>query len=137
MLTKLKALYQKNGALLRYCVVGGLTTVIDLAVFALCAQVLSIPYWLGKVIAWIFAVAFAFCGSKWVVFRTKDKTGRALWGEAGRFLAMRLATLAFAELFLYVTITLLCMHHNLANFLSNVFVVILNYLLSKLIVFKQ
>lgn len=133
---RLAALYRQYGDVLRYLVIGGLTTVIDLVVFAVANGLLGVHYQAAKVIAWVLAVAFAFWGNKFVVFRTQSKDRQGVLREAGSFVAMRLLTLGFSALFLYVTIGRWQWDENLSNLVCNVVVVVLNYVLSKLVVFR-
>ncbi len=137
MLKKLRELYHRHGDLLRYVVIGAATTGIDLIFFALFHTALGIGYAVAKVLTWVVAVTFAFCGNKWVVFRTKGTDGRTLLGEAVRFFAMRVVTLVLSVLLLYLFIDLWGMESNLANLIDNVVVIVLNYVLSKLFVFTK
>lgn len=137
MKQKLMDLYAKYGDILRYLVIGVLTTVIDIAFFALFNGVLGLHYQIAKVIAWVVAVAFAFWGNKKIVFRTKTENGTALLREAGSFLAMRLVTLAFSVVFLYGAVEIVGWDENISNIICNIVVIILNYILSKLVVFKK
>jgi putative flippase GtrA len=133
MKEKIVTLYRRHGETIRYLIIGGMTTLIDLACFAL-LMALGVGELPAKTITWVVAVSFAFFGNKFVVFRTRD---RALAGEALRFAAMRLLTLAFSWGFLYLTITLAGMNANLSNLLCNLAVIVLNYLLGKFVVFKK
>ena len=91
----------------------------------------------ATVAAWIIAVAFAFITNKIWVFKSKTKTNQETTKEAVMFVIARLITLGI-EVFL--------MWHMVDNFkqdkliwklLCNIITVILNYLFSKLIVFKE
>lgn len=137
MYKKLRGLYQKHGDILRYLIIGGITTLIDIAVYSLLTNVFSMAYTPTKVIAWILAVAFAFWGNKWVVFRTKTKNRRQLLRETVSFIAMRLLTLLFSLIFLRVTIDTWGWNSDLSNILCNVVVIVLNYILSKIFVFTE
>lgn len=132
-----QAAYRKHGEILRYLVIGGLTTLIDIASFAALTQWLSIQIEPAKVVAWILAVSFAFAGNKWIVFQTKTKNDRALFGEAIRFFVMRLGSLGFALLFNHIAVRLWLWNAQLANLVSNGFVIVINYVLGKLFVFRQ
>lgn len=137
MRQKLTELYRKHGDILRYLIIGACTTLIDIVFFALLNGVLGMHYQLAKVIVWVLAVAFAFAGNKWVVFRSKTTDRGALLREAGSFTAMRMLTLLFSLVFLYLTIDRLGWDENLSNILSDIVVIVLNYILSKLVVFRK
>lgn len=136
MIGKLKALYAKYGDILRYLIIGGVTTLIDLAAFAL-LETTGMNYLVAKSIAWVLAVAFAFWGNKQIVFRTETRDARGVAKEAGSFLAMRLITLGISLGFMYIAVDLLGWNENLSNLICNIVVIILNYILSKLIVFRK
>lgn len=134
---KLRNLYQKYGELLRYLVIGGLTTLIDVVCFAILTDVVHMQIEPAKVIVWFIAVSFAFICNKWIVFRTKTKNSREFALEAVRFFAMRLGSLGFALLFNHIAVRIWGFNSNVANLISTVFVIIINYVLGKLIVFRQ
>lgn len=134
---KLKALYKRHGDFLRYLIIGGLTTLVDNGIFALAHGGIGLHYQTANAAAWVVAVSFAFLGNKWVVFRTPTKDGRSLLLEAARFTAMRLLTLLFSVAFLYAAIDLLGIDEFLSKAVSSVAVIALNYVLSKLVVFKS
>lgn len=137
MKEKLKALYLRYGDILRYLIIGGLTTLVDLIVFMLLNSVLGVHYQAAKIASWVLAVAFAYWGNRRIVFRSETKDRRGLLREAGSFVAMRVVSLLFSLLFLYIAIDRAGLDENLSNLLCNVFVVILNYILSKLVVFRK
>jgi putative flippase GtrA len=128
------SLYRRHRESIWYLIIGGITTVIDLVSFALLTGPLGIGELFAKTIAWVLAVTCAFIGNKWLVFRSQNS---ALGGEVLRFAIMRVLTLAFSWGFLYLTINLAGWNGNLSNLLCNVVVIVLNYILSKTLVFKQ
>lgn len=137
MKTTLWSIYEKHGDILRYLIIGALTTLLDILFFSLLNGVLLLHYNLAKSITWIVTVTFAFFGNKWIVFRTKTEGSRQRALEALRFYASRLLTLLFSILFLSAFISLLGIDENLSNLLCNVFVIILNYVLGRWMVFRH
>ena len=132
-----RALLQKNAELLRYLAIGGITTLIDIVCFALLAEIIGMPIEPAKVITWIVAVSFAFAGNKWIVFHTEEKTGRALLEEALGFYAARLLSLGFALLFNHIAVRSWLWNGSVANAVSTVFVIVVNYVLGKWIIFRK
>lgn len=137
MKEKIKALYARYGDILRYLIIGGLTTLLDMGVFALLHAVLGVHMQVANVITWVVAVAFAFVGNKWLVFRTDTKDRRELLREGVSFVSMRLLTLLFSAAFLEIAVKALGWDELVAKAVSTVLVVILNYVLSRLVVFRQ
>lgn len=137
MKQKLKDLYQRHGDILRYLIIGGLTTLIDFVTFTLCYNAIGIHYLVSKAIAWVLAVVFAFWGNRVVVFRSRTSGGAGVAKEAGGFLVMRVLTLLFTLAFMHVTVEWLHVDENIANLIVTIFVVVLNYVFSKLVVFRK
>ena len=137
MWKKIKELYEKHQGLFWYLVIGGITTVIDIIAFWFAHDIVGVHYQIAKIFAWILAVAFAFFGNRMFVFRSEAKGAQAILAEAGRFVAMRVLTLLFSLGFMYVAVDLFGLDENLSNILSLIFVLILNYVLSKLVVFRK
>lgn len=134
---KIKALYRKYQDILWYLLVGGVTTLIDIVVFALMNSTFGLYYQTAKAISTAAAIAVAFVGNKWLVFRTKSESRGAFLRELGSFVAMRLVTYFFSAAFLQLTIGSWQWDENLANIIANVVVIIANYVLSKLVVFRK
>lgn len=140
---QINALFHKfvNRETVSYVVVGVFTTVIDLVLFWICSLFYSegnmLGVTIGKIVAWIGAVAFAFFASKFVVFRSHDKSAGIFLREAVSFTASRLFSLLFAMVFIWLTVRLAGMDENVSNILSNIFVIIINYITSKLVVFRK
>ena len=107
---------------------------------------------ISNVLAWIFAVAFAYVTNKLFVFESKSWEGKVLAKEIPSFVAARLFSLGVEELGLIIFVNFLhfdskVFHIPLINFdlsgemtakiILAVVVVILNYFFSKLVIFKK
>ena len=132
-----------NKETISYLIFGVLTTIINIVVFWLAQRELSLVMsedaasLVGNVIAWIISVAFAFVTNKLYVFESKSMAFKVVIAELTGFVIARLLSLAFDEGFMFVAIVLLSMNSLLAKIISNVFVVIINYVLSKFFIFKN
>ncbi|MBC8534643.1 GtrA family protein [Yeguia hominis] len=135
---RLRTIFKKlvNRETILYVVFGVLTTLINLAVFALCSR-LSIAWELGNGIAWIVSVLFAFITNKLFVFESKSFRFGIFLRELLSFFAARLFSLAVEYAGLWLLIDVLGWKEMLAKILMNIVVIILNYLLSKLLIFKK
>lgn len=99
---------------------------------------------------WVAGVIFAFFTNKFWVFRNEEKGKRAVWLQFGKFVASRLATY-FVELGIGVLVPLALTACGYVAFrfiinidadivamaISMVVVTVLNYILSKLLVFRK
>ena len=133
----MKALLEKYRGLILYAVFGALTTAINIAVYALCYRVLHIPNVPSNVIAWILSVLFAFITNKLYVFESKSLERGTVARELASFVGARLATGLLDLAVMFVGVDLLHGPDLVFKVGSNVIVIILNYVLSKLIVFRK
>ena len=126
--------YTKYKSLLLYLFFGGLTTVISIASFILFDQ-LGLHELLSNILSWILAVLFAYVTNRVWVFGSKAK-GKEIGEEMLSFFSGRLLTLGLEEAMLLFFVTLLSFNGTLIKCLGQVVVLILNYLISKLLVFR-
>lgn len=137
----LQKIYYKYEEKWLYLVFGGLTTVVSIVTkLLLFAIVPNEPKWestAGVVFSWICAVTFAFFTNKKYVFKNETKTSKEFWKVFASFYGARLATLGMEEAIFLICCDWLSMSKTLITFLSQVFIFIANYVLSKLFVFKD
>ena len=137
MIDRIKALCIKYKEVLLYLIFGGLTTMVSLASFWVCTYPLHINVLISNVISWICAVTFAyFTNAKWV-FEAKPRSRGEALRQFVSFYAGRLATLGVEEAILLVFVTLLHGNEMIVKVIAQVVVVVLNYVVSKLFVFKK
>ena len=121
---------------------GGMTTVVSWGSYSAFVLLGASVFW-GNVLSWICAVLFAFVSNKLWVFQSKSWAGNVLLPELGKFLSSRVATGVFemvavpALVALGLNQTILGIEGMVSKVLVSVVVVILNYILSKLFVFKK
>ena len=133
-MNKLKKIINKETLL--YLVFGVLTTVVDFLVYIILTH-LSVNFMFANVISWFFAVIFAYITNKLFVFDSKSMNKDVLIDEIMSFISARLFSLVFSLIFIYSTVTLLGTNDLVAKILSSIFVVIINYVLSKFYIFKK
>ena len=132
-----KKLYSKYRDIIPYVIFGVLTTVINWVVYKLAYGIIGIPNVLSTCIAWLFAVAFAFFTNKVWVFGSKSFERKVVLKEAAEFFLARLLTGILDVAFMWVTVDILGFNADLCKIISNVFVIIINYVLSKAFIFKK
>lgn len=125
-----------NKETISYTFFGVLTTVVDFVVFALLHYTFSINEIVANTIAWIFAVATAYITNKLFVFESKSFDIKTLKHELPSFIAARIFSLIITDIFLAFA-GLIGMNMLLAKLLISVFVIISNYIFSKLFIFKK
>ncbi|MBO7358849.1 MAG: GtrA family protein [Clostridia bacterium] len=134
---KIKALALKYKEQILYVFFGGLTTLINWGAYALCYNVLGVSNVPSVIIAWILGVAFAFVTNKIWVFESRSFDTKTVLRELWTFVAARLVTGLLDLGIMYLAVDVLGGNGNVWKLISNVIVIILNYVFSKLIVFKK
>ncbi len=134
---KIKALVLKYKEQILYVFFGGLTTLINWGAYALCYNVLGVSNVPSVIIAWILGVAFAFVTNKIWVFESRSFDTQTVLRELWTFVAARLVTGLLDLGIMYLAVDVLGGNGNVWKLISNVIVIILNYVFSKLIVFKK
>lgn len=134
---KLKELFEKYYDLITYLVFGVLTTAVNYIVYLPCYNLLGLGASISTVIAWVAAVAFAFLTNKPFVFRSHDWSAKVVLPELVKFVETRVGSGALETLILFVTVDCLRWDGNLWKLVTSVVVVVLNYVGSKLLVFKK
>lgn len=131
-------LYHRYEETFWYLVFGGLTTLLNLAVFYVLYEWMRIDTVVSNVIAWIAGVLFAFVTNKLFVFRSEGWNGKKVWWELGTFVSARLFSGVFDTVFL-VAFTEWWIHFPAmpVKVVSNILVIIMNYIFSKWIVFRK
>lgn len=125
--------YKKYKEIIHYLIVGVLTTIVSLASYYLFRLFIS-NYQVCTILSWITAVLFAYVTNKIFVFESKNKN---IIKEFSEFVGARIMTLLFEMLFMFVTVELIHINDRIAKLIVQVFITILNYVLSKLFVFKK
>ena len=137
MLQKIRALVVKYWDILSYLVFGVMTTVVNYAVYLPIYNLLGLSAAVSNVIAWVAAVAFAFLTNKPFVFKSHDWSAKTVIPELTKFVSCRIASGAMETVILLLTVDLLGWNGNIWKLSTQVLVVILNYVTSKLVVFRK
>jgi putative flippase GtrA len=87
--------------------------------------------------AWVIAVTFAYIVNKWSVFRSRSSSAKDELTKMGKFYGARLVTLGVEQLGMYIFIERLGIYRWLVKGGLAVIVIILNYIFSKLYIFKK
>lgn len=131
----LKKLVNKETIL--YLVFGILTTAINIAVCGLLSDILKWDIYLSNTIAWVLSVIFAFVTNKLFVFNSKSTDKKTLFKETFSFLIARLISLGFDMLVVWLMVDLWGVNVWIVKIISNVIVIIMNYIFSKLFIFND
>ena len=120
-----------------YSLFGVLTTLVNYLVFLPLYNQLNFSAVISNSIAWIFSVIVAFLTNKPFVFKSKDWSTNVVVPEFIRFVSCRLLSGVAETLILLITVDFLCWNGNLWKILTTLFVIIINYVGSKMLVFRK
>lgn len=126
-----------NRETISYVVFGVLTTVVNLVTYNACADWLGWNTALSTTVAWVTAVIFAYVVNKLFVFHSHT-TGRAdFLREMGMFFGARALTYVIDLLGMMLLVDVLHWHGGLSKILTNILVLVLNYVFSKVFIFRK
>lgn len=116
-----------------YVVFGVLTTVVNILAYLLFARIFNVNYIYSNIIAWFLSVLFAYITNRIWVFESKSSN---IIKEASYFFAGRIFSGVLDTGLMYVFIDLLSFGDEFSKIIIQAIVVIVNYVLSKYVVFK-
>ncbi len=117
-----------------YVIVGVLTTAVYFGTYAF-FKYFGVNYMVNSCLSWIVAVLFAFFANKYFVFRSMRAND--LFQEMFRFFGARIVTLLMDLVITWSCIELLGIGEWTTKIFSQIVVMVLNYLFSKLFVFRK
>jgi len=127
----------ENTELVSYLFVGVATTLVNYVAYFLATRTAGLSVIAGTWVAWVIAVAFGYVANKLFVFKTHCPDTGALLREAGSFFAMRLVSLGMETVLMFLLVEVLHLNDLAMKLLVNIVVIILNYVFSKLFIFKK
>ena len=130
------AWYHKYKEGLLYLFFGGCTTLVNIVTFAL-FRLINISTYVSNGLAWIISVLFAFVTNKVFVFESRGKSKKETFKEGLSFFGFRLLSLFIDMATMYLLIDVFSWNEMLSKVISNIVVIILNYIFSKLFIFKK
>lgn len=134
---------KKNKEIILYIVFGIGTTLINWIVYTIFIKAFGAGITLSNTVAWLAAIAFAFLTNKLFVFESKEwclgKTIKEVISFLGSRLLSGLVEIALPIVLIYFGINqpFFSIDGGIAKLITNLVVIILNYILSKLFVFKK
>lgn len=126
-----------NTELVAYLFAGVATTVVNYVAYFIATRWMGMGVMPGTWTAWVLAVAFGYAVNKAFVFHTHCENMAALVKEAVSFFTMRLVSLGAETVIMFVTVELLGLNDLVMKLLTNFIVIVLNYVFSKLFIFKK
>ena len=134
---KLRILLRKYEDVLSYLFFGVLTTVVNYLVYLPCYNTLGLSAAVSNGAAWVAAVAFAYLTNKPFVFKSHDWSMKTVLPELAAFVGCRVGSGLLETGILFLSVDCLRWNGNAMKLVTSVLVVILNYIGSKLLVFRS
>ncbi len=131
-------IYEKHKEKILYLFFGGLTTLISLITYYLLTLTIlnvnnALELQIANIISWITGFTFAYFTNREYVFNSKNKDFK----EFIKFFLSRIFTLVLDMLIMYIFVTKLKYNNVIFKLVSQIIVIVTNYVVSKLIVFKK
>lgn len=135
----MKVFYNKHKEIINYIIIGILTTFVSLGSYYLCVLTFLDPnnpieLQIANIIAWILAVVFSYITNRIYVFEVKTKINIK---EISTFVGSRILSLFIDMFSMFVMVTLLKINDKTAKIIVQFIVTAVNYVFSKLFVFKK
>lgn len=135
---KIKKLIAQNREIISYLIVGLLTTLVSLSTYFICTHTFLNPenafeIQIANLISWFFSVTFAYITNRIFVFKSQSKN---YIKEIFSFFTSRMATLLMDMGIMFFIVTLMHCNDGIGKLISQVVVIVANYVLSKVFVFK-
>ncbi|EGT5043324.1 GtrA family protein [Clostridioides difficile] len=129
-------LFKKYEETILYLFFGALTTIINIITYLLLTRIIFLDFLSANALAWFCAILFAYITNKFFVFKSRKLEVIFFIKEFASFFSLRLLSGIIEMIIMYVTIDLLSINDFLVKILTNIIVIILNFIFSKMIVFR-
>ena len=137
MIEKLRSLIEKYWDVLSYLFFGVLTTVVNYLIYLPVYNFCGLSAALSNMIAWVGAVIFAFLTNKPFVFQSHDWSRKTVVPEFTKFIATRISSGVLETVILLIAVDTLGGNGNIWKLITQVMVIVVNYVGSKLLVFRN
>ena len=137
MKEKIRKLFLRYYDLIMYLIFGVMTTAVNYLVYLPCYNLFGLSASVSNMISWVVSVAFAFLTNKPFVFRSHDWSAKVVWPELVKFVGCRVGSGVMETVILFVTVDTLRWNGNIWKLVTSVLVVVVNYVGSKLLVFRK
>lgn len=126
--------YKKNKEIILYLLFGFLTTVVNIVFYIILVWLFGFNYIVGNIFAWLFSVIFAYVTNKLWVF---EETENNIILEFTLFIGGRIFSGFVDSLLLYLFVGILLWNDFISKIIIQIIVVLINYIISKWVVFKN
>lgn len=140
-MNKLINIYKKYQEIINYLIIGVLTTLVSIFTYFILSLILDINnnilFIFANIISWICAVVFAYITNKRFVFNSATFNRKEEIKLFSMFVSSRITTLLIELIFMFLTVKVLLLNDKISKVIAQIIVIILNYIISKIFVFKK
>ena len=133
----MKELFMKYKEVISYLFFGVLTTVVNFVVYFACTDGLHINYLAATAVSWVAAVLFAYVTNRKWVFESKVPGFMPILREMAVFVGCRVFSGVMDMGIMFISVDMIGISDRIAKFITQVAVVVLNYIFSKIIIFRN
>ncbi len=133
----MKELFMKYKEVISYLFFGVLTTVVNFVVYFACTDGLHINYLAATAVSWVAAVLFAYVTNRKWVFESKVRGFMPILREMAVFVGCRVFSGVMDMGIMFISVDMIGISDRIAKFITQVAVVVLNYIFSKIIIFRN
>ncbi|MCC0651481.1 GtrA family protein [Clostridioides sp. ES-S-0001-03] len=128
---------KKHKETILYLFFGAFTTLVNIVSYLFFTRVISFNFMIANALAWILAVLFAYVTNKFFVFESRRVELMFLFKEFLSFVSFRLISGIIEMVIMYLMVDLLFVNDLIVKIFTNIVVIVLNYLFSKMIIFRK
>lgn len=134
----IKGLYLEYKEVINYLVFGVLAMVVNFVSYYIFAKMLNLDEVISSGLSWFCSVLFAYITNKIFVFESKTETLKAFFIEMISFFLARIISGALCDVGTFaLMVKVFHINDIFSKIVTQVMVVIVNYLFSKLIIFRK
>ena len=138
MQEKMKQIYHKYKEIIKYIIFGGFTTIINIITYLILTKIIKLDLLISNVLAWFISVLFAYITNRIFVFNSQNKKVKSILIEISTFYVAMIASLVCCDILLFnIMIKVLHINDITTKLILQIIVIIMNYILSKFIIFKK
>ena len=137
MIQKIRVLVEKHWDIVSYLFFGVCTTIVNYLIYIPCYNLLGMSASVSNMVAWGVAVAFAYLTNKPFVFKSNDWSAATVVPELTKFVGCRIGSGVAETIVLFLAVDLLGWNGNIWKLVTQVMVTVMNYVASKLVVFRK
>ena len=129
--------YRKHEEGINYLIFGFLAFVLNYVLYFVFASMLQMHYMIATAVSWVLTVVFAYWTTRTFVFKSQNQDVQSLGREFVAFIGARVATEVLELAMMFVMVDVADLNEYISKLICQVIVILANYFLSKLWIFKE